>query len=63
MYLIVREGVPEILEYLSAFCNLYAYSHGQKEYILKILQVLDPSEKFFLKRSERVIAPEDEKEQ
>ena len=62
MVLIVRQGVHEILEYLLPFCNFYVSSHGLKEYILKIIQILDPNERFFLKRSERLIAPIDRKE-
>lgn len=59
MVVVVREGVYEVLEFLLPFCNFYAYSHGLKDYILQILQILDPNEKFFLKRKERVIAPVD----
>ena len=36
MTLVVREGVYEMLEYLASFCNLYAYSHGLKDYILSL---------------------------
>lgn len=63
MTLVIREGVYEMLEYLASFCNLYAYSHGLKDYIMAILNVIDPYEKFFMKRSERVVAPVDNAEQ
>ncbi len=63
MTLVVREGVYEMLEYLASFCNLYAYSHGLKDYILGILNIIDPYEKFFVRRSERVVAPVDSEEQ
>ncbi len=42
MNLVVRAGVKEMLEKLSSFCTLYAYSHGLKEYVLKILDKVDP---------------------
>ena len=42
MILVVRQGVNEMLKYLSKFCTLYAYSHGLKSYIHKILEILDP---------------------
>ena len=42
MNLVVRAGVTEMLEKLSSFCTLYAYSHGLKEYVLKILEKVDP---------------------
>jgi len=59
MTLIVRDGVYEMLEFLAPFCTFFAYSHGLKDYILAILNILDPYERFFLKRSERVLAPID----
>ena len=42
MTLVIRQGVDEMLEFLSQFCNLFAYSHGQKDYVLKILDLVDP---------------------
>ena len=59
MLIVVREGVIDMLEYLSDFCNFYVYSHGMKEYIMKILEVIDPSEKYFKDRDRTVIAPLD----
>ncbi len=53
----VRNGVTEMLELLSEFCNLYVYSHGLKSYIMQILQLLDPDNKYFLDRENRVLAP------
>ncbi len=56
----IREGVQEMLELLSEFCNIYVYSHGMKSYILEVLKVLDPEEKYFKEREKRVLAPENE---
>lgn len=53
----VRHGVHELLEFLNTFCTFYVYSHGMKEYIMKILEVLDPDEKYFKNREQTVIAP------
>lgn len=55
----IREGVQEMLELVSEFCNIYVYSHGIKSYILEVLKVLDPEEKYIKEREKRVIAPED----
>ena len=63
MWLIVRYGVQEVLQYLSTFCNFYVYSHGFKEYILAILSIIDPEEKFFKNREYTVVAPKDQEEQ
>ena len=63
MLIVIREGVLDILEFLSEFCNFYVYSHGMKEYILKILHVLDPTNKYFKNRETSVIAPTDKLEQ
>ena len=63
MCLVTRHGIYEMFEYLSSFCNFYAYSHGMKEYVLKILDIIDPDQKYFLKREERVLAPETPDEQ
>ena len=41
----IREGVKEMLEFLSEFCNIYVYSHGMKSYIMEVLKVLDPTGK------------------
>lgn len=57
MWLIIRHGVPEALEYLSEFCNFFVYSHGLKHYIKGILELIDPNEKFFKNREVTVIAP------
>jgi hypothetical protein len=43
MLLIVREGIYEMFEYLEPFCTFYVYSHGIKEYIDKILELIDPT--------------------
>lgn len=63
MWLIVRIGVPEMLQYMSTFCNFYVYSHGFKEYILAILNIIDPEEKYFKNREVTVLAPKDHEEQ
>ena len=42
MILIVREGVYEMLEYLAPFCTFFVYSHGLREYIERILDIIDP---------------------
>lgn len=60
MWLVIRNGVTEMLEYLSPFCNIYAYSHGLKGYIDTILTIIDPEEKYFLERESRVLAPRDQ---
>lgn len=59
MCVIVREGVPEMLDFLSEFCTFYVYSHGLKEYIMKVLNVLDPDQKYFKNRERTVLAPKD----
>ena len=38
----IRQGVKEMLELLSEFCNLYVYSHGVKNYIMGVLKLIDP---------------------
>jgi hypothetical protein len=58
MILVVRQGVHEMLHFLSQFCTIYAYSHGVKEYIMKILDKIDPDQLYFQQRHERVLAPE-----
>eukprot|EP00347_Sterkiella_histriomuscorum_P000185 403376855 len=60
---IVREGVTELLVFLSEFCNFYVYSHGLKDYIMKVLNILDPSQKYFKNREHTVLAPIDSAEQ
>lgn len=59
MWLVVRYGVLEMLEYLSTFCNFYVYSHGLKAYIDVILEKLDPEGKYFKDRHATVLAPKD----
>ena len=59
MILIVREGVYEMLEYLAPFCTFFVYSHGLREYIERILDIIDPKQKWFKNREERVLAPKD----
>lgn len=59
MFIVVREGVYEMLELLHEFCTFYVYSHGFKEYILKILEILDPNQKYFKDRERTVLAPID----
>ena len=61
MWVIVRYGVLEMLEYLSTFCNLYVYSLGIKDYIYAILDIIDPNSTFFKNRSERIVCPENKK--
>ena len=56
----IRQGVTEILEAVSEFCNIYVYSHGMKSYIMEVLKVLDPEEKYIKERDKRVLAPTDE---
>lgn len=57
VWLIVRYGAREALEYLSTFCNLYVYSHGMLDYINAILNVLDPDHRLFKDRLTNVLAP------
>ena len=59
MWVIVRYGVMEMLEYLSTFCEFFVYSHGFKEYIMAILEQIDPNEKYFKNRDYTVVAPRD----
>ena len=59
MTLVVREGIQEMFEFLEPFCTFYVYSHGLKSYIEMILDKIDPQQKFFKERHERVIAPKD----
>lgn len=42
MWLVVRFGVPQALEYLSTFCTFYVYSHGLHHYVSEILNLIDP---------------------
>jgi len=46
-----------MLDFLSQFCTFYVYSHGTRDYVLKILEFLDPDQKYFFERDERVLAP------
>lgn len=57
MWCIVRDGVPELLELLHSFCDLYVYSHGLKNYVKAILEVLDPEHKYF-DRGSKFLAPD-----
>lgn len=59
MWIVVRYGVPEMLEYLHTFCNFFVYSHGLKSYIEEILKKLDPENKYFIDRERTFIAPID----
>ena len=63
MTLVIREGIQEMFEYLEPFCTFYVYSHGLKSYIDRILEVIDPTQRFFKERHERVLAPRDQHEQ
>lgn len=56
----VRKGLNEMLELLGEFCEIYAYSHGLKHYILEVLKKLDPDQKWFTES--RVWAPASEEE-
>jgi len=56
----VRKGLNEMLELLGEFCEIYAYSHGLKHYILEVLKKLDPDQKWFTES--RVWAPASEDE-
>ena len=60
MWLIVRYGVYEMLDYLQTFSNFYVYSHGFHHYIENILKLIDPDEKYFKDRENTVIAPKDQ---
>ena len=57
MTLVVREGIQEMFEFLQPFCTFYVYSHGLKSYIDLILDKIDPDQRFFKNRHERVVAP------
>ena len=59
MTLVVREGIQEMFEFLEPFCTFFVYSHGLKNYIDIILKKIDPNERFFRNRHERVLAPRD----
>lgn len=48
-----------MLEYLHPFCNFYVYSHGLKDYVMEVLKIIDPDEKYFKDRSTKVLAPVD----
>jgi hypothetical protein len=63
MWIVVRYGVPEMLEYLHTFCNFYVYSHGLKSYVHEILKKLDPENKYFTDREKTFLAPVDAKMQ
>ena len=63
MTLVVREGIYEMFDYLAPFCTFYVYSHGLKQYIFKILDIIDPHQRYFKNREERVLAPRDSHEQ
>ena len=63
MWIVVRFGVPEMLSYLHTFCNFYVYSHGLKPYVEKILEILDPDQKFFQDREKTFLAPIDQSKQ
>ena len=52
-----------MFEFLEPFCTFYVYSHGLRNYIDKILDVLDPGMRYFRERHERVIAPRNQQEQ
>ena len=60
MWLVVRNGVKEMLEFIAPFCNIYAYSHGLKNYIHAILKIIDPEERYFKDRQNTVLAPKDQ---
>jgi hypothetical protein len=63
MWLVVRFGVFEMLDYLKTFCNFYVYSHGLHEYIQEILKAIDPDMKYFTNLKTTVVAPRDGTEQ
>ena len=63
MWLVIRFGVYEMLDYLVTFSKFYVYSHGLKQYIVEILKALDPEEKYFKDRKNTVVAPRDMAEQ
>ena len=63
MTLVVREGIQEMFEFLEPFCTFFVYSHGLKNYIDIILSKIDPEQRFFKNRHERVLAPRDQREQ
>eukprot|EP00353_Schmidingerella_taraikaensis_P013096 CAMPEP_0185572736 /NCGR_PEP_ID=MMETSP0434-20130131/4609_1 /TAXON_ID=626734 ORGANISM="Favella taraikaensis, Strain Fe Narragansett Bay" /NCGR_SAMPLE_ID=MMETSP0434 /ASSEMBLY_ACC=CAM_ASM_000379 /LENGTH=99 /DNA_ID=CAMNT_0028188715 /DNA_START=505 /DNA_END=804 /DNA_ORIENTATION=+ len=55
--------MTEMFEFLEPFCTFYVYSHGLRGYIDKILEHLDPEQRFFKERHERVLAPRNPQEQ
>lgn len=57
MVVFLRNGVREMLDVLSEFCTLFVYSHGLLGYIHKILDKIDPEERWFQDRERRIIAP------
>lgn len=61
--LIIRDGVIQMLERLQSFCEFYAYSHGVHNYVMKIIEKLDPDQKYFKQREQRVLAPKDPDQQ
>ena len=63
MWIIIRYGAHEALDYLSSFCNLYVYSHGLRFYVEEILKKLDPEENFFKNLENTVRAPKTKMEQ
>ena len=63
MWLIVRYGVREMLDYLCDFCDFYVYSHGFHDYVMAILQAIDPAQKYFKDRLRTVLAPKTPEEQ
>lgn len=63
MTLVMREGIEEMFEFLEPFCTFYVYSHGLRGYIDKILDFIDPQQRYFKNRHERVLAPHNQPEQ
>lgn len=57
MVMFIRAGAIEMLELLSEYCNLYAYSHGFKCYIKEVLAHLDPDKKYFKDLDKHLVAP------
>lgn len=62
-WVIERFSLQETLQYLKTFCEFYVYSHGLRDYVLAILRVIDPHQKYFRDYDHTVIAPLDPAEQ
>lgn len=48
LYVKFRPGIKELLNLLFKYYELYIFSQGEKEYVLKILSYLDKDKYFFI---------------